>query len=67
MSQATAKSNAVAAAFIGELQQEAATTRKLLERVPAEKFDWKPHEKSMTMGALAVHVAEKRRAARIFR
>jgi uncharacterized damage-inducible protein DinB len=58
MSQATAKSNNIAAAFVGELQQEAATTRKILERVPIEKFDWKPHEKSMTMGSLAVHVAE---------
>ncbi|MDQ3063315.1 MAG: DinB family protein, partial [Acidobacteriota bacterium] len=43
--------------FIGELQHEAATTRKVLERVPTEKFDWKPHEKSMTMGRLATHVA----------
>jgi uncharacterized damage-inducible protein DinB len=58
MSQATAKSNNLAAAFIGELQQEAATTRKCLERIPADKFDYKPHEKSMTMGKLAVHVAE---------
>ena len=44
--------------FIGELRQEAATTRKVLERIPAEKFDWKPHEKSMTMGRLATHVAD---------
>lgn len=58
MSQATAKSNNLAAAFIAELQQESATTRKLLERVPIEKFDWKPHEKSMSFGRLAVHVAE---------
>jgi uncharacterized damage-inducible protein DinB len=48
----------LAAALIGELQQEAATTRKCLERIPADKFDYKPHEKSMTMGRLAVHVAE---------
>ncbi len=40
-----------------ELQQEAATTRKMLERVPQEDFDWKPHEKSMTLGKLAAHVA----------
>lgn len=44
--------------FILELQMEAATTRKLLERVPADKFDWKPHEKSMTMRVLATHIAE---------
>jgi hypothetical protein len=32
-------------AFIAELQQEAVTTRKCLERIPEDKFDWKPHEK----------------------
>ncbi len=45
-------------AFIGELQQEAASTRKLLERVPLDKPDWAPHEKSMKLGNLANHVAE---------
>lgn len=58
MSTGTAMSNNLAAALIGELQQEAATTRKCLERIPAEKFDYKPHEKSMTMVRLAAHVAE---------
>jgi uncharacterized damage-inducible protein DinB len=41
-----------------ELRQEAKTTRRLLERVPEESFGWKPHEKSMTLGRLAAHVAE---------
>jgi uncharacterized damage-inducible protein DinB len=41
-----------------ELQQEAKTTRRLLERVPEESFGWKPHEKSMPLGRLAAHVAE---------
>lgn len=41
-----------------ELKQEAATTRRLLERVPEDKLDWKPHEKSMALGRLAGHVAE---------
>jgi uncharacterized damage-inducible protein DinB len=41
-----------------ELEREAATTRKMLERVPENKFDWKPHEKSMTLQRLATHVAE---------
>ncbi len=41
-----------------ELRQEAATTRRLLERVPEESFGWKPHEKSMPLGRLAGHVAE---------
>lgn len=45
-------------AFIAELKQEAASTRKLLERVPMDKPDWKPHEKSTKLGNLALHVAE---------
>jgi uncharacterized damage-inducible protein DinB len=44
--------------FIAELEQEAATTKKILERVPLDKPDWKPHEKSMSLGRLATHVAE---------
>lgn len=58
MSTGTAMSGNLAAALIGELQTEAATTRKCLERIPAEKFDYTPHEKSMKMGRLAVHIAE---------
>lgn len=58
MSTGTAMSSNLAAALIGELHMEAAATRKCLERIPAEKFDYKPHEKSMTMVRLAVHVAE---------
>ena len=45
-------------AFIAELKHESASTKKMLERVPYDKQDWKPHEKSMTLGKLAVHVAE---------
>lgn len=45
-------------ALIKEMETEGQTTRKMLERVPAEKFSWKPHEKSMTLQNLAVHVAE---------
>lgn len=44
--------------FIDELKRESAVTRKLLERIPEEKFSWKPHDKSMTMGRLASHIAE---------
>src|ERR687889_172887 len=44
--------------FISELKHEAASTKRILERVPGDKFDWKPHEKSMTLGRLASHVAE---------
>jgi uncharacterized damage-inducible protein DinB len=45
-------------AFLGELDHEAATTRRMLERVPMDKLTWKPHDKSMSMGQLAVHVAQ---------
>ena len=44
--------------LLNELTHEAAQTRKMLERVPFEKADYKPHEKSFTMGRLAAHVAE---------
>lgn len=43
--------------LIAELEQESATTRRVLERVPEDRFDWKPHEKSMHLGRLAMHVA----------
>lgn len=41
-----------------ELHNLQAATRTLLERVPADQLTWKPHEKSMTLGRLAMHVAE---------
>jgi uncharacterized damage-inducible protein DinB len=44
-------------ALLPEFDQEAATTRKVLERCPEEKFDWRPHAKSYTMGELATHIA----------
>jgi uncharacterized damage-inducible protein DinB len=40
-----------------ELDQESAITRRILERVPTDKLSWKPHEKSMSLGELALHVA----------
>jgi uncharacterized damage-inducible protein DinB len=44
--------------LLPEFDQEMANTRKLLERVPDGKFEFKPHEKSMTLGRLAAHTAE---------
>ena len=43
--------------LIAELKNESLLTKKILERVPMDKKDWKPHEKSMTLGRLATHVA----------
>lgn len=40
-----------------ELEQEAAATRRVLERVPEDKLSWKPHSKSMSLGQLALHIA----------
>jgi uncharacterized damage-inducible protein DinB len=41
-----------------DLKPELTTTRRILERVPNGKDDWRPHEKSMTLGTLANHVAQ---------
>jgi uncharacterized damage-inducible protein DinB len=49
---------AIKDAFIAELKHEATLTKKILERVPVDKAGWKPHEKSMTIGRLATHIAE---------
>jgi uncharacterized damage-inducible protein DinB len=43
--------------LLQELEIEGQTTLRVLERVPEEKLGWKPHEKSMTLGQLALHVA----------
>jgi uncharacterized damage-inducible protein DinB len=57
-STAAAALNNISSVLIAEMEMEASVARKCLERVPEEKFDWKPHEKSMTFRQLAVHVAE---------
>ena len=44
--------------LLPEFDNEMKLTRKTLERVPDDKFDWKPHTKSMTLGRLAGHLAE---------
>jgi uncharacterized damage-inducible protein DinB len=44
-------------AMTSEMQREAAITRRVLERVPADKLSWKPHPKSMSLGQLALHIA----------
>ncbi|SDT59028.1 Uncharacterized damage-inducible protein DinB (forms a four-helix bundle) [Mucilaginibacter mallensis] len=44
--------------FLKEFDEEAQTVRKMLERVPNDKYDWQPHPKSMTIRRLATHIAE---------
>lgn len=43
--------------MLAELEQEAETTRRVLERIPQAHLTWKPHPKSMSLGQLALHVA----------
>jgi len=45
-------------ALLPEYDHEMGTTRKLLERAPDDRFGWKPHDKSMSLGRLATHIAE---------
>jgi uncharacterized damage-inducible protein DinB len=47
----------ISAQLIPEFKHEMAVARKMLERIPPSAFSWKPHEKSMTMGQLAAHLA----------
>jgi uncharacterized damage-inducible protein DinB len=48
---------AIKDALLPEYDHEMATTRRLLERVPEQSFAWKPHDRSMTLGQLAGHLA----------
>jgi len=48
----------ISAALLPEFDQEMTSARRTLERIPEDKLGWKPHEKSMTLGRLAGHVAE---------
>ncbi|GAB3918239.1 DinB family protein [Larkinella terrae] len=44
--------------LLKEMDQEAKTTRNMLGRIPDDKYDWKPHEKSMDIRTLSTHIAE---------
>lgn len=44
--------------LVAELKHEAVNTRKMIERVPADKLEWRPHEKSMTLGKIATHLSD---------
>lgn len=48
---------AIAASLLAEFEQESGPTRKFFERIPEEKLAWKAHEKSMSVGQLALHMA----------
>lgn len=48
---------ALASSLLPEFDQEMEGARRVLERVPEDRLDWRPHEKSMTLGGLAAHLA----------
>ena len=57
LSRSDQKQTTISDAFLQELEQEAATTRRVLERVPDAHLAWKPHVKSWSLGQLALHIA----------
>jgi uncharacterized damage-inducible protein DinB len=54
----TTEKSTLGETLAAELEHEAASTRKMLERIPADKFDWKPHGKSTAFANLAVHIVD---------
>lgn len=54
---ATLVANSIAEAFLSEFEAQAPITRRFLERLPESKLTWKPHERSLTAGQLAFHLA----------
>jgi uncharacterized damage-inducible protein DinB len=48
----------MSASLLREFDQEMASTRRVLERIPADKLDWRPHPKSRPLGPLAAHLAD---------
>jgi uncharacterized damage-inducible protein DinB len=51
-------SHEIAMSLLAEFEHELGTTRRFLERVPEGRLTWRPHEKSMTVGQLALHIAQ---------
>jgi uncharacterized damage-inducible protein DinB len=49
--------DSIAQTLLAEFERQAPVTRRFLERLPEDKLTWKPHEKSMTAGQLALHIA----------
>ena len=49
--------NSIAQSLLAEFETQAPITRRFLERLPEDKLTWKPHQKSMTAGQLAYHLA----------
>jgi uncharacterized damage-inducible protein DinB len=63
MTTAVPATSSIRQTALGDFEQEMAQTRRILERVPDDRFDWKPHAKSGALGQLAAHVASLPRLA----
>lgn len=55
--QTVTKTARIADQILAEVEQEAATTKRLLEIIPEDKLDWRPHPKAKSLGELAMHIA----------
>ncbi len=53
----TTETSEIVEMMLAELEQEAQTTRRVLQRVPNDKLSWRPHPRSSSLGQLALHVA----------
>jgi uncharacterized damage-inducible protein DinB len=54
---AAVEKTSIVAPVSAEFREEAKTTRRVLERLPADKLNWRPHPKSLSLGQLALHIA----------
>ena len=52
------KKTTIASAIVSEMEQEAATTRRLFAVIPEDKLGWRPHPKARSLGQLAMHIAQ---------
>jgi uncharacterized damage-inducible protein DinB len=55
---AAASNHEIATSLLAEFEQELGTTKRFIQRVPEQQLTWRPHEKSMTVGQLALHIAQ---------
>lgn len=59
---AAQKQSSLIAPFIAEIDEEAEITKRLLEIIPEDKLTWRPHPKAMSLGQLALHIAQSQGA-----
>ena len=57
MTTMTEPTTVLTASMLNEFREEAAITKRVLDRIPADKLSWRPHPRSMSLGQLAIHIA----------